>query len=556
MFRDRQREGAVKELPPQDCHIVQVAVGRNHALLLTDAGIIYSWGNKNGNEHGQLGRQAADADTMQKLTPITESLRDESGKLEVIVQISCGNEHCMALTDRGKLYSWGANKAGQLGLPGYCTSPGTLNMKMQKASSPTPVSIKDGDGPEKIVKSCNCGPEGSACVTSKGEIYVWGAVSYYMFGEGTTYDKGDDCTIPVKLRGAKSLQAPSSQFIPRNIAVMRNKVVCTIHRANLSDDMLSVIDMRKQRATSIASSIRLRRRASNMAGGDDGDGVELEDMKQLNLDLSRAREELVTRINGMNERLRVNNEELKRVTRELTICDQQDTALNDKAVEEEVKRSEVQGNKAQQVHSIDGRLKDIAQFKASNRRNKVLFLAQRDKLEQENWKLSQDLTAARQEKLQADARSKLLRALQKGDNGKQGESSVDDGFRIASSKREELSATNPETLAGVGSFAGFREVLEISEHALTDVSSALKEVSAAEESGDGAMLEEVLELNLKLRRELNMCIINKIGTIDEASGVMKELFDELRPKAKEDTVADAAVNALGAMTKMKLPFGK
>lgn len=34
----------------------------------------------------------------------------------VIVQIACGVEHSIALTNDGELYSWGSNREGQLGI--------------------------------------------------------------------------------------------------------------------------------------------------------------------------------------------------------------------------------------------------------------------------------------------------------------------------------------------------------------------------------------------------------------------------------------------------------
>lgn len=533
---------------PSTNHVVQVAIGRQHALLLTDEGIVYSWGTA--NDHGWLGRQAGD-DTLQVPTPITDTFRSETGKLEVIVQIACGLEHCLALSQSGKLYSWGHNKAGQLGLDGYTPN------QMQKKQSPTPVFKFDGTTGSEVAKSCSCGPESSACVTIRGAVYVWGACSFYMFGEGRFYEKGENCTIPVKIRTiAEQLPAVSrdSTYMPDKLAVWKNKIVTTISNANPGEELLSLIDLRKGRANVLSSAARHRKLEAKARGGDDeGEGAELEDLKVLNADYKKQREQLVSQISDMTEKLRLNNEELRRVTRELTICDQQDTAYNENASSLEVKKSESQG-KQQNVHLIDSQLNDINQFKASNRRNKVAYLAQRDTLEQENWKLQQELNAANQSKLQADARTKLLRALQKGDVGKAGGSSVDDGLRIATSKREELAATYPQTLAGVGKFNGFREVLQISDRALQDVSSALKEVSAAATGGDGAVLEEVLEANLKLRKEYNMLIFDKLAHVDEGTGLLQAFWSELKSGsgAQEDGVlgSNMAALSLGGMPNM------
>ena len=136
--------------------IVQIAVGQQHGLLLTDEGVVYSWGGKN---EGQLGRTPSNQEMCQKPCPVGDALRDK-----IIVQIACGLRHCLALTQDGKLYSWGHNKAGQLGLP-----KSALHMSRDWIIHPSRVG---GDSEDMNVKSCSCGPESSACVTTNGEVVV------------------------------------------------------------------------------------------------------------------------------------------------------------------------------------------------------------------------------------------------------------------------------------------------------------------------------------------------------------------------------------------------
>lgn len=72
-------------------------------------------------------------------------------------------------------------------------------------------------------------------------------------------------------------------------------------------------------------------------------------------------------------------------------------------------------------------------------------------------------------------------------------------------------------LAGDGNFTGVRDVLMTSDRALNDVSSALKEVSAAASGGDGAVLEEVLEANLKLRKHMNEVVYDRVARAETGS---------------------------------------
>merc|ERR1712048_1072147 len=106
---------------------------------------------------------------------------------------------------------------------------------------------------------------------------------------------------------------------------------------------------------------------------------------------------------------------------------------------------------------------------------------------------------------------KLIRQLKDGGLAvANSQSTVDDGMDIAMSKRDELEATEPQKLAGVGNFTGFREVMSVADQALKDISSALKEVSAAVKSNDGADIVDALEANLKLRKESKSIIQEKL----------------------------------------------
>mmetsp|Transcript_18157 Transcript_18157/g.23892 ORF Transcript_18157/g.23892 Transcript_18157/m.23892 type:complete len:547 (+) Transcript_18157:211-1851(+) len=81
-----------------------VASGGFHSAAITESGNLYTWG---GGEHGQLGH----GDKVNKTTPcLVEALRDK-----VLVQITCGWSHTVALTDDGKVYTWGNGDHGKLG---------------------------------------------------------------------------------------------------------------------------------------------------------------------------------------------------------------------------------------------------------------------------------------------------------------------------------------------------------------------------------------------------------------------------------------------------------
>ncbi|KAE9453581.1 hypothetical protein C3L33_14545, partial [Rhododendron williamsianum] len=90
-----------------DVRIIQIAGGGYHSLALTDDGKVLSWGH---GGHGQLGHYSTQN---QKIPVPIEGLADER-----VTHIACGGSSSAAITDKGKLYMWGNAKDSQLGIPG------------------------------------------------------------------------------------------------------------------------------------------------------------------------------------------------------------------------------------------------------------------------------------------------------------------------------------------------------------------------------------------------------------------------------------------------------
>lgn len=81
-----------------------IAGGQHHTIVLTDSGQVFTSGS---NSNGQLG--TGDGADHSALTNITTSF---SG---TVVQISATGNHSLALTDGGRVYGWGSNSNGQIG---------------------------------------------------------------------------------------------------------------------------------------------------------------------------------------------------------------------------------------------------------------------------------------------------------------------------------------------------------------------------------------------------------------------------------------------------------
>lgn len=101
--RDGKEKPRVNSSMQDSC--LQVACGGTHTVALTKSGRVLTWG---GNSKGQLG----DGQLTSSTTPLSAlQLRHRP-----VVSVSCGENHCLALTIGGNVYAWGDNSFGQLGL--------------------------------------------------------------------------------------------------------------------------------------------------------------------------------------------------------------------------------------------------------------------------------------------------------------------------------------------------------------------------------------------------------------------------------------------------------
>ena len=90
----------IEGIPP----VEQVSCGRHFCLALTENNSLYSWGI---NSQGQLGGSEKYLES--------KPFKLKTLKNKQIVKISSGENFGLALSNDGKVYSWGANSVGQLG---------------------------------------------------------------------------------------------------------------------------------------------------------------------------------------------------------------------------------------------------------------------------------------------------------------------------------------------------------------------------------------------------------------------------------------------------------
>ncbi|KAK6266724.1 hypothetical protein QUC31_017561 [Theobroma cacao] len=180
--------------------ICQVSCGAAHAVALSEEGLLQAWGY---NEYGQLGRGIT-CEGLQRARMISAYAKflDEAPELVKITQVSCGEYHTSAISEKGEVvyisedlipefhvseafigacylrthyllvYTWGLGNMGQLGHSSLQSG--------DKELLPRRVVALDGI----CIKDVACGGVHTCALTSEGALYAWGGGQVGQLGLG------------------------------------------------------------------------------------------------------------------------------------------------------------------------------------------------------------------------------------------------------------------------------------------------------------------------------------------------------------------------------------
>ncbi|XP_041049805.1 probable E3 ubiquitin-protein ligase HERC4 isoform X2 [Carcharodon carcharias] len=147
-----------------DRKIIQVACGSNHSLALSKDGKLFTWGQ---NTYGQLGlgTKGGSEHSPQCVTSLTGM---------PVAQITAGGEHSFALSLSGAVFGWGRNNHGQLGLK-----------DTEDRDKPNYVKLLEC----KKTIHISCGEEHTVVLTKDGLVFTFGAGSYGQLGHNSREDE-------------------------------------------------------------------------------------------------------------------------------------------------------------------------------------------------------------------------------------------------------------------------------------------------------------------------------------------------------------------------------
>ncbi|TPX18366.1 uncharacterized protein E0L32_011741 [Thyridium curvatum] len=151
-------------LLPEPKKVTQLAVGSNHILTLDQKGKVFAWGCP---EQNQLGRRCIQRNKEAALRPSGVAFKRGSK----ITKVACGSYHSFAVDHNGRVYAWGLNNFGELGV--------------EEGAGEGDAAILEPTLVEALTEPVHdiCGGEHhSLACTEDGKLLTWGRVDGYQVG--------------------------------------------------------------------------------------------------------------------------------------------------------------------------------------------------------------------------------------------------------------------------------------------------------------------------------------------------------------------------------------
>lgn len=133
--------------------VVAVASGQNHAVAVTEDGCLFTWGS---GEHGCLGHGGAADHRDPRPVEALASHRVRAA--------ACGGSHTVCCTEQGLVFAWGRAADGRLGVG--TTSQPAVDL---------PYPVRHEAWKRLAVVAVACGWSHTAAISADGALWAWGA---------------------------------------------------------------------------------------------------------------------------------------------------------------------------------------------------------------------------------------------------------------------------------------------------------------------------------------------------------------------------------------------
>jgi alpha-tubulin suppressor-like RCC1 family protein len=162
-----------------DEKIINVSIGGAHFAAISSFGRVFTWGN---NGVGQLGI----GNEMQASSrPIEITSNFNLFNNDKIISISLGSRHSSALSSTGRVFTWGLNDSFQLG----------NNLSINQSSIPIEITSNFNLLNNDKIISISLGSRHSSALSSTGRVFVWGSSNSGQVGDNNLNRRG----MPVEI---------------------------------------------------------------------------------------------------------------------------------------------------------------------------------------------------------------------------------------------------------------------------------------------------------------------------------------------------------------------
>jgi regulator of chromosome condensation len=166
----------IKQL--ENKQIIKIVAGANHVFVLSIDHKLWTWGS---GEQGQLGRKILLRHKKHSLTPHPLVLTKRQGSSGRIKDIFSGSYHAFAMDSNDRVFAWGLNNYGQLGVG-----------DRENRSEPQAIQLTY---PDVIFTQLEGGEHHSLALDRNGQVYSFGRGNYGQLGHGGE----DDSLIPKRI---------------------------------------------------------------------------------------------------------------------------------------------------------------------------------------------------------------------------------------------------------------------------------------------------------------------------------------------------------------------
>jgi alpha-tubulin suppressor-like RCC1 family protein len=166
--------------------VVRIAAGWDHSLAVKSDGTLLSWGS---DELGQLGNSG---DNINRFTP---TLVPRVSRVE---EIAGGAFHSLAVLDDGAVLSWGSNLQGQLGVS---------KVGIPEQSS-TPRVVRELSGAVSVAAGLNF----SVALRSDSTVFTWGDNSFGQLGRSLPTGLEAQSDLPAMVPGLTGVTSVAARW--------------------------------------------------------------------------------------------------------------------------------------------------------------------------------------------------------------------------------------------------------------------------------------------------------------------------------------------------------